>query len=613
MHECEFRKLLKTDSVYRSVHLQSSPAFYKKNPGPVVYETIINAVKSELLFGMVECDISIPEEWPKGCEKSLPPFQYFSEMSPIFATCDIPFDKIGEHMKNHARNLNLSEKPRKLLVGGTRAEKILLATPLLKWYLEKGLQVTKIYEVVEFTPKKCYKSFVDLVSDARRAGDINPDQAIIGDSWKLIGNCAYGSLILNQEKFSTTKYVADSSQAQMEVNNPRFKKCMELSKSFYEIEQAKRVIPLNLPTFVGFFILQNAKKILLSFYYDCLDVLVERSDFELLECDTDALYYSASAPDFESLVKPECKELYHKSVYGNCNDKVPKVGIDLWFPRQCCEKHAMFDKRLPGAFKPEATGTFMQALCSKTYILADKGKYKLSCKGLNKRRVHNPKEIFQTVLETQKSISSRNVGFKTVGSSVYTYIQERIGFQYFYCKRRVLDCGIRTMPLDLTLSPCPKYNVYFVEDESNPLSNMYVCQLEFNGRKFNSAEQAYLYEMAKHCRSEKSDVTSEILNAKSPWKARDYVKQIKENEKWLEVRKDTMYDILLCKLNTVPGIKETLTHIDSRQVVIIGLHDRVWTSATNKYVAELTDPSLYPGQNLLGKLWDSIRIQHCLN
>lgn len=79
------------------------------------------------------------------------------------------------------------QEHRKLLVGGMSAERILLATPLLKWYLDHGLQVTRVYQCVEFTGKACFKDFQDCVSEARRQGDAHPSKAIIADTMKLIG------------------------------------------------------------------------------------------------------------------------------------------------------------------------------------------------------------------------------------------------------------------------------------------------------------------------------------------------------------------------------------------------------------------------------------------
>jgi hypothetical protein len=81
--------------------------------------------------------------------------------------------------------------PRRLLVGGMSGSRILIPSPLLKWYLEHGLEVTHIYEVVEYCRMKCFLPFVEMVSDARRAGDRNPAQSILGDTMKLIGNSGY--------------------------------------------------------------------------------------------------------------------------------------------------------------------------------------------------------------------------------------------------------------------------------------------------------------------------------------------------------------------------------------------------------------------------------------
>lgn len=44
------------------------------------------------------------------------------------------------------------------------------------------------------------------VSDARRQGDVDPSKTILADTRILEGNSAYGSTIMNQEKFQDVKY-----------------------------------------------------------------------------------------------------------------------------------------------------------------------------------------------------------------------------------------------------------------------------------------------------------------------------------------------------------------------------------------------------------------------
>lgn len=102
----------------------------------------------------------------KGLRKNV-----FEEKTPIFCTADVPFHLIGEHMKEHMRANNLRENPRRLLIGGTRARKIIIGTPLLEWYLKQGLHVARINQVIEFVPGPCFRNFVHEVSTARRLGD----------------------------------------------------------------------------------------------------------------------------------------------------------------------------------------------------------------------------------------------------------------------------------------------------------------------------------------------------------------------------------------------------------------------------------------------------------
>jgi len=213
--ECQFRNDMRRDSKLKAF------VDSRKPPTPQRFVTeneILQAVANGRLFGMVECDIRVPDEWPSYFRHpSMTPYQYFEEMSPLFCTTDVPFDLIGDHMQDHVRRFQLSEKPRRLLVGGMRARQILIATPLLKWYLEHGMEVTKIYQVVEFTPHRCFRDFVKEVNDNRRLGDAHPDKAIIGDTSKLHGNSSFGSTIMDQEKFQSVTYVQGEGQVMIEA------------------------------------------------------------------------------------------------------------------------------------------------------------------------------------------------------------------------------------------------------------------------------------------------------------------------------------------------------------------------------------------------------------
>ena len=59
------------------------------------------------------------------------------------------------------------QQPWRSLIGSFKGDKILLATPLLKWYLQHGLVVTKVHQTIEFERNACFEKFAKEVSDAR--------------------------------------------------------------------------------------------------------------------------------------------------------------------------------------------------------------------------------------------------------------------------------------------------------------------------------------------------------------------------------------------------------------------------------------------------------------
>ena len=457
MWECEFKLYRKQHPEVNTILERERPDFCRRYKKAVTQDQLIQGVKDDVLFGYVECDIEVPQSWGKGYEhiSHLPPQEYFREMSPIFCTSEIPFEVIGSHMQKYAEKMQLGKNSRTLLVGGMRAKQILLATPLLKWYIDNGIQVTKIYQVVEYQRSRCFAGLADVISDARREGDVNPNKKILADTNKNIGNNCFGYLLMDKSKHTDIVFFKGHLNASQAINQPNFRKltCLNEKEAFYEVEFAKKYIRLDLPIQVSQFVLGLAKLRMLQFHYSCVDKYLQRADYQLLEMDTDSSYLALSAPSFEELVKPHLRGEFLAARLGHCKDGRPSALH--FFPRSCCEKHSRYDKRVPGLFKTEYVGDEMYSLSSKCYFVnnATEKTFKLSCKGVNKRLVDNPLQIFRGVLQNQEPKNCENKGIMLKGNSLYTYKQTKLGFNYFYVKRRVLEDGVSTEPLDLTLTP----------------------------------------------------------------------------------------------------------------------------------------------------------------
>ena len=254
MWECDWKELRKEPDV------KSFLAPARRQKWNMTQNEILAAVIDGTLFGMVECDIRVPEHLQ----------DHFAEMQPVFKNANVCRDDIGPFMRNYAEEHDIMSTPRRMLVGSYRGDKILLTTPLLRWYIAHGLVVDHVYQVVEYERKPCFRNFGESVSTARRNGDVDPDKAIIADTMKLLGNSAYGKTVTNVDRHRNVKYCTEVGTSS-HINNKRFRQLDVVAEDAYEVTSNKARVTYDLPHHIGFFVYQYAKLRMLEFYYDFVD------------------------------------------------------------------------------------------------------------------------------------------------------------------------------------------------------------------------------------------------------------------------------------------------------------------------------------------------------
>ena len=380
---------------------------------------IQNVLKDELL-GFFEVDIEVPHQLQN----------HFSEFSPLFVISEVPEEQIPQHMKNYQINTGRKKiKNNKKLLGVMKAEKILLYSPLLKWYLNHGLKLTKIYRYISYTSSRPFAWFPEEVSSARRDADQDNNKKQLGDTAKLKGNSFYGKMIENLEKHMNTKFTTDEKLIDEIFRSSYFDDLEEISNGVFEVRQRKKRVTITRPYQCGIAVYQLAKLRMLEFYYDFVDKFCDRRDFEVIQMDTDSLYMALSTEDFDSAVRPEMKELY--------KDEKPK-----WLVTD------EYSKRVPGLFKPEFKGKRMIALTSKCYF-ADNGENgvggipKFSCKGVSRRQNKMSWERYKNALFGALD-KVTNIGFRKKENHIVTYEQTKLGLSAYYDKRVVHKDGIHT-------------------------------------------------------------------------------------------------------------------------------------------------------------------------
>ena len=232
--ECEWKDMRRAPAVRKCL----DAAFPRRRhvQSTMTSQQILNGVRAGTVFGMIECDICVPEELR----------EHFEEMQPVFKNISLIREDLGTFMHRYAEEHNIMSTPRRMLVGSYRGDKILLATPLLRWYLDHGLEVLHVYQVIEYDPIPCFRRFGDAVSTARREGDVHRDETIIADTLKLLGNSGYGKTITNVDRHRDVSYCTEKAASLM-VNDKRFRQLDIVVDDAYEIEMSKKTIKYTLP------------------------------------------------------------------------------------------------------------------------------------------------------------------------------------------------------------------------------------------------------------------------------------------------------------------------------------------------------------------------------
>ena len=345
-------------------------------------------------------------------------------------------------MKEYAEKEGIMSQPRRMLISSFHLIIGTIITPLLLYYLYLGLECSKNHQFVQYTPKKCFSSFLQPAINARRQGDENPNSSVVAETVMLLANSSYGYQIMDRSRHSVTNYLNDE-KTHSANNIELFKRLNFITDQLYEVELVKSEIEHREPIIVGILILQYAELRMLELLYSFFEKFCDTEKYEELERDTDSLYLALSEKNLEDIFHPQKRNEWEAIRSQDCTDSFTANATGNFFPKTCCTAHKKHDKGEPGLIKEEFRCSEMFCLCSRTYCCYDRksNKYKFSSKGLDKRTLEDcgdgPLSKYRKALEEAVSVSSTNRGVRTRKHSVAIYEQTKKGMSCFHPKCHV--------------------------------------------------------------------------------------------------------------------------------------------------------------------------------
>ena len=220
---------------------------------------ITNLILTDQLFGFVECDLSSPD-WLIKKYESL-------NFPPIIRREHITEDMLGSYMKARLDDLGrkIPKKGIETVVNSYHCEKTMFFTPMLKWLLELGLQMTGVHDIIQYEPSHCFSKFIDSCVSGRikATSEKNDLQA---QSFKICMNSSYGKLCENVEKYSNTS-ISRFENMRKEWINPRARISQLTDENVFEINAKPKSIKDDKLSHVGNAVLQLSKLHLLKFIF----------------------------------------------------------------------------------------------------------------------------------------------------------------------------------------------------------------------------------------------------------------------------------------------------------------------------------------------------------
>ena len=183
MWECEEWRLYKTSNNVKR-HIREKFPY----TGFFAADQLIDEMKTRKSFRCVHCDI----EGTKNLRLT------FLDYPPIFKNTLVRKNVIVDLKKTYSEEERTRSQPRKMLISSFTLRNSTLLTPLLLFYVHLRCYVIKIHSIVEYTPMKCLKSFVQSAVDARRQVDKNSKSSVVAETMRLLHDSSNGYQIMDR-------------------------------------------------------------------------------------------------------------------------------------------------------------------------------------------------------------------------------------------------------------------------------------------------------------------------------------------------------------------------------------------------------------------------------
>jgi hypothetical protein len=204
----------------------------------------------------------------------------------------------------------------------------------LRYYLEKGMILTKIHRGVKFFHDTWLKAYIDNNSSLRQKATNDFEK----DYYKLMNNAFYGKTMENVRGRINIQFCLSKERFDKYVSSPLFANQIHVinSEGLALVKCHRRTVNLDKPIYIGASVLDFSKLLMYKFHYDTMKVSYPNA--LMMKTDTDSLLYYIKTTDLYKELKTD-NTLQSKIEYSNYPKHHPLFNTDR--------------KKVPGYFQDE--------------------------------------------------------------------------------------------------------------------------------------------------------------------------------------------------------------------------------------------------------------------
>ena len=319
---------------------------------------------------------------------------------------------------------------------------------ILKYYLQRGMQLTKIHQAVQFTQKQFLRPYIEFNSMQRSLAQSKHEK----DFYKCKNNSLFGKTMEDVRKHGNYRLVTCANLFKKLSASPFFVDRDIITEDITGVKLYKSTVTLNRPIFVGQAVLEHSKLAMYNLFYSILPSSPLIHDIKLLGGDTDSFFLQLTIDHDKT----------HADILQSMKDMVDFSNYPTTHPL-----HSTRNKARLGCFKDELAGEEIEEMIllrPKMYSMkvkndTDNERNSIKrAKGIGKVVTRNLRHLhYQQAYNQNKETTVEMTTLKSISHTVYTYTFEKRGLSCWDDKRYWLSRN-KSLPYGHVDNPIPYQN-----------------------------------------------------------------------------------------------------------------------------------------------------------